>query len=160
MIVSDDATGYGPIFEEEPVDVVYTEDSPDKRISINCRARANPPASYRWGIPHPPLFEILSLYMVRSITSSVFITGGAGITGKSSWRSNLMSTTVWLGGTWWSLIPSTTSTPACTRAWPRTSTAPCSAKRPGSSLDVSADRKADPWERFELKWGWLVYFPS
>ena len=46
---SEDATGYGPIFEEEPVDVVYTEDSPDKRISMNCRARANPPASYRFG---------------------------------------------------------------------------------------------------------------
>jgi len=45
--VSDDATGYGPIFEEEPVDVVYMEDSPDGRISMNCRARANPPASYR-----------------------------------------------------------------------------------------------------------------
>uniref|UniRef100_A0A672JLP6 Contactin 1b n=1 Tax=Salarias fasciatus TaxID=181472 RepID=A0A672JLP6_SALFA len=42
-----DATGYGPIFEEEPVDVVYTEDSPDKRLSMNCRARANPPATYR-----------------------------------------------------------------------------------------------------------------
>ncbi len=29
------------------MDVVYTEDSPDGRISMNCRARANPPASYR-----------------------------------------------------------------------------------------------------------------
>uniref|UniRef100_A0AAQ5XLC0 Contactin 1b n=1 Tax=Amphiprion ocellaris TaxID=80972 RepID=A0AAQ5XLC0_AMPOC len=47
-IFGEDATGYGPIFEEEPVDVVYTEDSPDERISMNCRARANPPASYRW----------------------------------------------------------------------------------------------------------------
>uniref|UniRef100_A0A669FBA5 Contactin 1b n=1 Tax=Oreochromis niloticus TaxID=8128 RepID=A0A669FBA5_ORENI len=44
---NDDATGYGPIFEEEPVDVVYIEDSPDGRISMNCRARANPPATYR-----------------------------------------------------------------------------------------------------------------
>lgn len=43
----EDATGYGPIFEEEPVDVVYTEDSPDGRISMNCRTRANPPATYR-----------------------------------------------------------------------------------------------------------------
>uniref|UniRef100_A0A672JPH5 Contactin 1b n=1 Tax=Salarias fasciatus TaxID=181472 RepID=A0A672JPH5_SALFA len=48
LIFSEDATGYGPIFEEEPVDVVYTEDSPDKRLSMNCRARANPPATYRW----------------------------------------------------------------------------------------------------------------
>lgn len=47
----DDATGYGPIFEEEPVDVVYTEDSPDGRISMNCRARANPPATYRYQRP-------------------------------------------------------------------------------------------------------------
>lgn len=45
--LSEDATGYGPIFEEEPVDVVYNEDSPDGRISMNCRARANPPATYR-----------------------------------------------------------------------------------------------------------------
>lgn len=45
--LSEDATGYGPIFEEEPVDVVYIEDSPDNRISMNCRARANPPAAYR-----------------------------------------------------------------------------------------------------------------
>lgn len=44
---AEEATGYGPIFEEEPVDVVYTEDSPDGRISMNCRARANPPATYR-----------------------------------------------------------------------------------------------------------------
>uniref|UniRef100_A0A667XYD3 Contactin 1b n=1 Tax=Myripristis murdjan TaxID=586833 RepID=A0A667XYD3_9TELE len=48
VLSSSDATGYGPIFEEEPLDVVYTEDSPDGRISMNCRARANPPASYRW----------------------------------------------------------------------------------------------------------------
>lgn len=47
-IHGDDATGYGPVFEEEPLDIVYTEDSPDGRISMNCRARANPPATYRW----------------------------------------------------------------------------------------------------------------
>jgi receptor-type tyrosine-protein phosphatase zeta len=44
---TEDATGYGPIFEEEPLDVVYMEDSPDARISMNCRARSNPPAMYR-----------------------------------------------------------------------------------------------------------------
>ncbi|XP_059893843.1 contactin 1b [Gadus macrocephalus] len=47
-IYGEDATGYGPIFEEEPLDVVYMEDSPDARISMNCRARSNPPAMYRW----------------------------------------------------------------------------------------------------------------
>uniref|UniRef100_A0AAZ3RE14 Contactin 1b n=1 Tax=Oncorhynchus tshawytscha TaxID=74940 RepID=A0AAZ3RE14_ONCTS len=45
---SDDATGYGPIFEEEPLDIVYTKESPDRLISMNCRARANPAPTYRW----------------------------------------------------------------------------------------------------------------
>ncbi|XP_041933918.1 neuronal cell adhesion molecule a isoform X7 [Alosa sapidissima] len=44
----DEATGYGPIFEEEPQDLVYAEDNPDNRISMNCRVRANPPATIRW----------------------------------------------------------------------------------------------------------------
>uniref|UniRef100_A0A674DWT0 Contactin 1b n=1 Tax=Salmo trutta TaxID=8032 RepID=A0A674DWT0_SALTR len=43
-----DATGYGPIFEEEPLDIVYTKESPDRHISMNCRARANPAPTYRW----------------------------------------------------------------------------------------------------------------
>uniref|UniRef100_A0A8C7JKM0 Contactin 1b n=1 Tax=Oncorhynchus kisutch TaxID=8019 RepID=A0A8C7JKM0_ONCKI len=47
-IFGDDATGYGPIFEEEPLDIVYTKESPDRLISMNCRARANPAPTYRW----------------------------------------------------------------------------------------------------------------
>ncbi|KAJ8008778.1 hypothetical protein DPEC_G00081950 [Dallia pectoralis] len=47
-IFGDDATGYGPVFEEEPLDMVYTKESPDKRISMNCRARGNPAPTYRW----------------------------------------------------------------------------------------------------------------
>ncbi|CDQ96055.1 unnamed protein product [Oncorhynchus mykiss] len=46
-IFGDDATGYGPIFEEEPLDIVYTKESPDRLISMNCRARANPAPTYR-----------------------------------------------------------------------------------------------------------------
>lgn len=42
--VSEEATGFGPIFEEEPLDTVYAEDSPEPKISMNCRVRANPPA--------------------------------------------------------------------------------------------------------------------
>uniref|UniRef100_A0AAY5KL56 Contactin 1b n=1 Tax=Esox lucius TaxID=8010 RepID=A0AAY5KL56_ESOLU len=42
-----DATGYGPVFEEEPLDIVYTKESPDKRISMNCRARGNPAPTWR-----------------------------------------------------------------------------------------------------------------
>uniref|UniRef100_A0A8C7JGV3 Contactin 1b n=1 Tax=Oncorhynchus kisutch TaxID=8019 RepID=A0A8C7JGV3_ONCKI len=32
----------------EPLDIVYTKESPDRLISMNCRARANPAPTYRW----------------------------------------------------------------------------------------------------------------
>ncbi|XP_028286350.1 contactin-1a isoform X2 [Parambassis ranga] len=44
----DETTGYGPVFEEQPVDTIYPEESPEAKITMNCRARANPPATYKW----------------------------------------------------------------------------------------------------------------
>lgn len=44
----DEVTGYGPVFEEQPVDTIYPEESPEAKITMNCRARANPPATYKW----------------------------------------------------------------------------------------------------------------
>ncbi|XP_059191036.1 contactin-1a-like [Centropristis striata] len=44
----DEATGYGPVFEEQPVDTIYPEESPEAKITMSCRARANPPANYKW----------------------------------------------------------------------------------------------------------------
>uniref|UniRef100_A0A8D0DES8 Contactin 1 n=1 Tax=Sander lucioperca TaxID=283035 RepID=A0A8D0DES8_SANLU len=42
------STGYGPVFEEQPVDTIYPEESPEAKITMSCRARANPPATYKW----------------------------------------------------------------------------------------------------------------
>ncbi|XP_061678817.1 contactin-1a isoform X4 [Syngnathoides biaculeatus] len=44
----DEAAGYGPIFEEQPVDTIYPEESPEDKITMICRARASPPATYKW----------------------------------------------------------------------------------------------------------------
>lgn len=44
----DEAAGYGPVFEEQPVDTIYPEESPEAKITMTCRARANPPAAYTW----------------------------------------------------------------------------------------------------------------
>ncbi|XP_071350262.1 contactin-1a-like [Trachinotus anak] len=44
----DETTGYGPVFEEQPVDTIYPEESLEAKITLNCRARANPPAKYKW----------------------------------------------------------------------------------------------------------------
>uniref|UniRef100_A0A4W6FK14 Contactin 1 n=1 Tax=Lates calcarifer TaxID=8187 RepID=A0A4W6FK14_LATCA len=48
LLSADEATGYGPVFEEQPVDTIYPEESPEAKITLNCRARANPPATYKW----------------------------------------------------------------------------------------------------------------
>ncbi|KAG9342245.1 hypothetical protein JZ751_016747 [Albula glossodonta] len=47
-IFGDEATGYGPIFEEQPQDLVYPEESAENKISMNCRARGNPSPTYKW----------------------------------------------------------------------------------------------------------------
>lgn len=44
----DEAAGYGPVFEEQPVDTIYPEESPEAKITMSCRARAHPPATYKW----------------------------------------------------------------------------------------------------------------
>ncbi|KPP61243.1 hypothetical protein Z043_120682 [Scleropages formosus] len=49
---TDDATGYGPVFEEQPQDAIYAEEAPEAKFSMNCRARANPPATYKYCTPH------------------------------------------------------------------------------------------------------------
>ncbi|XP_074533175.1 contactin-1a [Halichoeres trimaculatus] len=45
---ADETTGYGPVFEEQPVDTIYPEESPEAKITMSCRARASPPATYKW----------------------------------------------------------------------------------------------------------------
>ncbi|XP_051546220.1 contactin-1a-like isoform X1 [Myxocyprinus asiaticus] len=47
-VFGDESAGYGPVFEDQPVDTIYPEESPEEKITMSCRARANPPATYRW----------------------------------------------------------------------------------------------------------------
>uniref|UniRef100_A0A670ZLQ6 Contactin 1 n=1 Tax=Pseudonaja textilis TaxID=8673 RepID=A0A670ZLQ6_PSETE len=47
-ILKNELKGYGPIFEEEPIDTVYPEESPDAKVSMNCRARGIPTPTYKW----------------------------------------------------------------------------------------------------------------
>uniref|UniRef100_A0A673L2L5 Contactin 1 n=1 Tax=Sinocyclocheilus rhinocerous TaxID=307959 RepID=A0A673L2L5_9TELE len=48
VFFSDESSGFGPVFEEQPVDTIYPEESPEDKIIMSCRTRANPPATYRW----------------------------------------------------------------------------------------------------------------
>ncbi|XP_068950931.1 contactin-1 isoform X1 [Petaurus breviceps papuanus] len=48
LAVAEDGKGFGPIFEEQPIDTIYPEESPDGKVSLNCRARASPFPVYKW----------------------------------------------------------------------------------------------------------------
>ncbi|CAM2095780.1 unnamed protein product [Caretta caretta] len=44
----DESVDYGPVFIQEPDDVIFPTDSEEKKVSLNCQARGNPAPIYRW----------------------------------------------------------------------------------------------------------------
>ncbi|XP_075469858.1 contactin-2 isoform X2 [Ascaphus truei] len=40
--------GYGPVFEEQPQNTMFPEGFAEEQVTLACRARASPPATYRW----------------------------------------------------------------------------------------------------------------
>ncbi|XP_067907088.1 contactin-1-like [Heterodontus francisci] len=46
--LAEDSRQHGPVFEEQPLPTIYPEESEEAKLSLNCRARANPPPDYRW----------------------------------------------------------------------------------------------------------------
>lgn len=45
---AEEGTGYGPVFQEQPIDTIYAEESPEAKVTMNCRARGNPAVVYKW----------------------------------------------------------------------------------------------------------------
>ncbi|XP_067855016.1 contactin-4-like isoform X1 [Heptranchias perlo] len=39
---------HGPVFTQEPNDIVFPVDSEEKKATLNCEAKGNPPPHYRW----------------------------------------------------------------------------------------------------------------
>ncbi|KAB0346515.1 hypothetical protein FD754_011372 [Muntiacus muntjak] len=39
---------YGPVFVQEPDDIIFPTDSDEKKVALNCEARGNPVPNYRW----------------------------------------------------------------------------------------------------------------
>uniref|UniRef100_A0A674K6G6 Contactin-5 n=1 Tax=Terrapene triunguis TaxID=2587831 RepID=A0A674K6G6_9SAUR len=46
--ISAESVDYGPVFVQEPDDVIFPTDSEEKKVSLNCQARGNPAPIYRW----------------------------------------------------------------------------------------------------------------
>ncbi|XP_030072034.1 contactin-1 [Microcaecilia unicolor] len=46
--LAEEGKRYGPVFEEQPIDTIYPEESSEGKVTMNCRARANPTPDYKW----------------------------------------------------------------------------------------------------------------
>ncbi|XP_030056084.1 contactin-5 [Microcaecilia unicolor] len=44
----DESIEYGPVFLQEPDDVIFPTDTNEKKVVLSCEARGNPAPSYRW----------------------------------------------------------------------------------------------------------------
>ncbi|XP_007472009.1 PREDICTED: contactin-5-like [Lipotes vexillifer] len=44
----DESVDYGPVFVQEPDDIIFPTDSDEKKLALNCEARGNPVPNYRW----------------------------------------------------------------------------------------------------------------
>ncbi|XP_018408440.1 PREDICTED: contactin-5, partial [Nanorana parkeri] len=44
----DESVDYGPVFVQEPENVIFPMDSGEKKVALNCEARGFPGPSYRW----------------------------------------------------------------------------------------------------------------
>ncbi|KAM3935270.1 contactin-5 isoform 1-T1 [Leptodactylus fuscus] len=44
----DESVDYGPVFIQEPENVIFPMDSGEKKVAFNCEARGAPAPSYRW----------------------------------------------------------------------------------------------------------------
>lgn len=42
-----DSIDYGPMFIQEPDNVIFPVDSDEKKVSLSCQARGNPAPNYR-----------------------------------------------------------------------------------------------------------------
>uniref|UniRef100_A0A2K6KXT5 Contactin-5 n=1 Tax=Rhinopithecus bieti TaxID=61621 RepID=A0A2K6KXT5_RHIBE len=43
-----ESVDYGPVFIQEPDDIIFPTDSDEKKVALNCEVRGNPVPSYRW----------------------------------------------------------------------------------------------------------------
>uniref|UniRef100_G3TPZ1 Contactin 2 n=1 Tax=Loxodonta africana TaxID=9785 RepID=G3TPZ1_LOXAF len=39
---------FGPVFEDQPLGLLFPEESTEEKVTLACGARASPPATYRW----------------------------------------------------------------------------------------------------------------
>ncbi|XP_078469030.1 contactin-4-like [Lampetra fluviatilis] len=48
QLVAQENRQHGPVFVEEPSDVMYSVESTERKVVFNCQAQGSPPPTYRW----------------------------------------------------------------------------------------------------------------
>ncbi|ELK16506.1 Contactin-5 [Pteropus alecto] len=48
FLVLTESVDYGPVFVQEPNDIIFPTDSDEKKVALNCEVRGNPVPNYRW----------------------------------------------------------------------------------------------------------------
>lgn len=96
---------FGPVFLQEPDDVIYPLDADEKRVVMHCEARGNPPPTYRCDRTSSACSALI-LQMVcasvgskkinKSLTLLMFYTVGTSI-GRRSTRWLITATASWTG---------------------------------------------------------------
>lgn len=47
FLVLTESVDYGPVFVQEPDDIIFPTDSDEKKVALNCEVRSNPVPNYR-----------------------------------------------------------------------------------------------------------------
>lgn len=47
LLVLTESVDYGPVFVQEPDDIIFPTDSDEKKLALNCEARGSPVPNYR-----------------------------------------------------------------------------------------------------------------
>uniref|UniRef100_A0A3Q3QIM7 Contactin-5 n=1 Tax=Monopterus albus TaxID=43700 RepID=A0A3Q3QIM7_MONAL len=70
---------FGPVFIQEPDDVIFPLDSDEKKVVLHCEARGNPPPTYSWHINGTELDSVVD-YRYSFIDGNLIIANASEVT--------------------------------------------------------------------------------
>uniref|UniRef100_A0A667ZGS0 Contactin-5 n=1 Tax=Myripristis murdjan TaxID=586833 RepID=A0A667ZGS0_9TELE len=70
---------FGPVFMQEPDDVIFPLESDEKKVMMNCEARGNPPPTYSWFVNGTEV-DAETDYRYNFIDGNLIITNASEIT--------------------------------------------------------------------------------
>ncbi|XP_075892817.1 contactin-5 isoform X2 [Nelusetta ayraudi] len=75
---SEESEEFGPVFLQEPDDIIYPLDADEKRVVMHCEARGNPPPTYSWYVNRTEI-DPLADYRYSLVDGNLVIANGSVI---------------------------------------------------------------------------------